>query len=91
MPFYNRPKILGQTKWSADIRPETKRIGEEWSVLIQDEMVQSLYHHCNGTKGLVSQTVLFLGGPMEYTTCDLCGAWPNNNILTLVKIYNVRL
>ena len=105
MPLYNnKTKSLTNYKmWAGpavDMRnaTETRKISEEWSVKIVDEQIVSLYHHhCKGTKGLVGQTLTHLGvvdGQQiryAYGGCDLCGTRPDENTLTLIQLYNVRI
>ena len=103
MPLYNKP--MGLTNYKSWVVGKahgveftsTKMIGEEWSVQIMENVVVSLFHHCKGTKGLVAQYLKHTGvgdgqpGRYVYGECDLCGASPDENTVTLIQMYNVRI
>lgn len=97
MPLY-RKGLSHFKRWEVmhDPASDVRRISEDWSVLVAEEQVVSLYHHCKGTKGLVSQYITHLGVDgaqtrSAYGCCDLCGTRPDEQTLMTIQMYNVRL
>jgi len=74
-----------------------RRLAEDWSGAFDCGTIVDLYHHCKGTKGLCRGHILptskIVTGPHQYgySACDLCDTYPDDDILMIVKIYNVRI
>jgi len=65
----------------------------DWSFVMVNRMVEDLFHHCNGTKGIVLKG-LHINDMQEETlwgNCVLCNTEVPEEIRMMLKVHEVKM